>query len=127
MTKKKSDVIASLRAENERDRTEMASLREKLEVLERRSSERRNEIERLRMSGRTRLGRPTLSRTLFRRVWKEIEELTWDGKGIPADEIYEVLRSRVDGLRPGTLRVYLHRFSVDEKKLERRGSVWHRT
>lgn len=127
MTRKKSDLIASLEAENERDREEMASLRERLEALEHLSSARKNEIARLKISGRTRLGRPTLSRTLFRRVWKEIEDLTWDGRGIPADQIYQVLRSKVDGLRPGTLRVYLHRFSVEEKKLERRGSVWHRT
>lgn len=80
----------------------------------------------LEMSGRNRIGQPTLSNAIIRQVWEQIERLTWDGRGVPSEDLYGALRWNIPGLRPGTVRVYLHRFR-DKGLLEKRGSAWHRT
>lgn len=125
MTKRKSDQIATLRAERDRIGVEMASLRDRLAALERRGAEIGSQISSLQMTGSGR-GRPTLSRALVRQVWDVIEEMTWSRKGVTAWDLYEGLRWRVPNLRKDTLRVYLHRFWKDGL-LIKQGGLWHRT
>lgn len=125
MTKRKSQQIADLRAEHLRVGAEIASMREELAALEKRGSDLQSKIQHLEMSGRTRIGKPTLSDAIIRQVWDEIVRMTWGGKAVPAKDLYWALRSAVPGLRPGTLRVYMHRFR-EQGLLDRRGSAWYR-
>lgn len=126
MTKRKSEQIAALRAERMRVGAEIVALRERLVALERRGMSLGSRILHLEMGGRTRMGQPTLSNAIIRQVWEHIARMSWDGRGVPAKELHWALRSEIPDLRPGTLRVYLHRFR-EKGLLEKRGSAWHRT
>lgn len=126
MTKRKSKQIAELFAEREQVGAEIANLRELLLALERRGDALTARILHLQMSGRTRVGQPTFSNAIIRRLWEQVQKLSWDGRGIPADDLLQVLRSDIPNLRTGTLRVYLHRLK-QRGLIEKRGSSWHRT
>lgn len=126
MTKRKSDQIADLKAQREHIGSEIARLRDKLAALEHQGRELGSRILNLEMSGRVRVGKHALSNAIIHQVWRHIERLSWDGRGIPASDLFAALRTEISGLHQSTLRVYLHRLK-EKGLIEKRGSAWHRT
>lgn len=110
MPARKSHQIASLRAERELIGQEMENLRERLAVLERRGNDVSAKLAHIEVAGRTRMGKPTLSRAIVRVAWEDFQRMTWQRHGVTTDDLFESMRAKVPDLRKATLRVYLHRF-----------------